>query len=67
MPKLKLTLLRHIPPHLIPLRLILLHLIPLRPIPIPQYKGLDAYFGGLERYVGTPSPDIFNAMVSGGG
>ena len=26
------------------------------------FRGLDDYFGGLESYVGTPSPDIFNAM-----
>lgn len=26
------------------------------------FKGLEAYYGGLEAYVGTPSPDIANAI-----
>ena len=26
------------------------------------FRGLDDYFGGLEVFIGTPSPDIFNAM-----
>ena len=27
-----------------------------------KFRGLEAYFGGLERYVGSPSPDILQAM-----